>query len=222
MTFVQYAGTSTSNSVVWDTWNTTSAVTTAGSGDIWVKWCGTTSSTTSTLTIDTSIWDQWTYIDTRAAVVQPQRVHTDAELREPQAARAVEMQRIKEMQAENDRRYNEMRTRQALAEKRAEELLLSNISLVDRVMFLEKKHIIVQGRHDRYRLNRGTHGNIDVIGRDGRIKHRLCAQPNGIPTCDAVLAQKLSLEHDEASFLKIANKHAYTGDKLHAVLPALN
>ena len=60
----------------------------------------------------------------------------------------------------------------------------------------------------RYRINcENLYGNVwqyDVLGRKIR---ELCAFPGGVPLHDALLAQKMQLELDEESFLRVANVH---------------
>jgi hypothetical protein len=65
-------------------------------------------------------------------------------------------------------------------------------------------------------------GNVDVVGRDGKPTHRLCAHPNaGVPDFDTMLAQKLMLEHDDSAFFNVANKHPLLRADM-PLLPALH
>ena len=86
-----------------------------------------------------------------------------------------------EHEAESARLYEEEKIKREAAEKRGEQLLLDNLSKKERIEYLEKQHVIVHGRTNRYRIRRGRTGNVDVIGRDGRITHRLCAHPGAHP-----------------------------------------
>jgi hypothetical protein len=113
----------------------------------------------------------------------------EAELR----AKAYQEQQKKE-QAERDR-----------AKRRARRLLTSNLTKeqhesLEKFGFFE---VVVEGK--TYRIRQGTHGNVRLLGADGKESKSFCIQPNGVPDEDAMLAQKLMLETDEASFLRIAN-----------------
>jgi hypothetical protein len=202
----------TANNTIWTDWCATSS--TASTSAIWTNWVGTGGSTTTSI-MDDVIWRTW-YTCDYVEETQP-IVFKTIKQRTPSAADIVAARQAEEAA---EARYAALLKKQAAADKLAEELLLANVTLKERNEFLEKGHFIVQGRVDRYRIRRGSHGNIDVVGRDGRIKHRLCAQPNGVPIGDSMLAQKLTLEHDEEHFLSLANKHQ--AKILHEfVLPAL-
>lgn len=63
-------------------------------------------------------------------------------------------------------------------------------------------------RGERYRIRKEYAGNVDKLDKDGRVCAVYCAHPTGgVPVCDVMLAQKLMLEHDEESFLNVANRH---------------
>lgn len=97
------------------------------------------------------------------------------------------------------------------AEERARVLLVANLQLREQLRLTEEGAIMVRGSSGcRYRIRKGRTANVDVIGRDGRVTGRLCAHP-GIwtPDYDTMLAQKLSLESDDAAFLRIANRHHF-------------
>lgn len=92
------------------------------------------------------------------------------------------------------------------ANVRAEALLRRNLSAeqVDDLLSKGCFYVSVGGR--RYRIDRGTHGNIREVDAAGRSIARFCAQPSGVPVADSMLAQKLALEADEAAFLRVANR----------------
>jgi len=62
------------------------------------------------------------------------------------------------------------------------------------------------GRIFRIKMGEGKHGNIKELV-DGREVASYCVAPVGheLPEEDALLAQKLALDHDELGFLKVAN-----------------
>lgn len=91
------------------------------------------------------------------------------------------------------------------ARDRARQLL--HLALTrDQQRSLEERRFFDMNVNGRtYRIHYGTHGNVRLI--QGGVETRLyCAQPNGVPTEDAMLAQKLMLETDEPAFLRVANE----------------
>ncbi len=110
-------------------------------------------------------------------------------------------------------RTAESRQRREAATKRAHELLLEHLTPEQRDAFTRNGWFIVQGGRtgQRYRINanRGLAGNVDVVGRNDRVSHRLCAHLDSqLPMGDQLVAQKLMLEFDEDHFLRTANRHA--------------
>jgi hypothetical protein len=102
------------------------------------------------------------------------------------------------------------RTREAL--ERSRELLLANLTKVQRETFVRNNWFVVVGgktkQSYRIRTNGGAAGNIDVLN-GNKVSHRLCCHcSNDIPLHDHHLAQKLALECDEDRFLKLANRQA--------------
>jgi hypothetical protein len=101
------------------------------------------------------------------------------------------------------------------ARRRAEALLRGCLTDEQRED-LEKKDcfylrtIAKDGAERRYRIDRSTHGNVKLLDKDNRIIGAYCVQPTGVPTEDAMLAQKLWLETDEETFRKKANFTQYT------------
>jgi hypothetical protein len=88
------------------------------------------------------------------------------------------------------------------AEKRAEELL--HLCLTpQQIDDLGKKncfYVEVEGRggkKERYRIDRGSHGNVKQIDDKGSIIRQFCIQPSGVPNGDVLLTQKLWLEASE-------------------------
>jgi hypothetical protein len=207
MAAAMYASTSTNST--WATWCTiTTSSATSTTAASWDYWRDEVTTTTSTGGSDT-IWVQWTD-GTGAFVRSAPRQQTPEERAEEEARQA----RWREI-AEQERKAKEA------AEARAEKLLLENLSLKQRAEYEQHKHFVIERGDRRYRVRRGRTGNVDVIDKDGRVSHRLCAHPApSIPDPDTMLAQKLMLEHDDEAFLRVANRHeAY--DRAQ-VLPAMH
>ncbi|WP_244550853.1 hypothetical protein [Bradyrhizobium sp. Rc3b] len=91
---------------------------------------------------------------------------------------------------------------------RALRLLRSWLSPQQRVEFDTKGYFDVVGCDSgkRYRIRRGTSGNVNEIDEFGRLSTGWCFVPvGGLAQGDVMLAQKLALETDEARALSIAN-----------------
>jgi hypothetical protein len=184
---------------------------------IWTGWINDDArSTYITQTATSTVWTYWATSTTTCATVEviapggwanvrvsrpPEPALTDAERAAAQARRDAVMRREREHQAE-------LVARAEAAEKRAEQLLVENLSLKQREEYLRHKAFTVHGRIARYRIRRGRSGNVDVVNEQGILTHRLCAHPRAqVPDCDTMLAQKLMLEHDEHAFVRRANVH---------------
>lgn len=93
------------------------------------------------------------------------------------------------------------------ANTRAEKLLVEMLSPQQAEELRASGHFhvrLLNGR--RYRISRGQHGNVVEVDGAGRGLRSLCVQPVGhLPDADAMLAQKLWLETDEATLLRTAN-----------------
>jgi len=89
---------------------------------------------------------------------------------------------------------------------RARRLLMSVLSPAQRQTYEDKRYFDVQVAGKVYRIHQGTHGNVRELGPDGRERYLWCAQPDHVPTEDAMLAQMLLLKHDEAAFRRVANR----------------
>ena len=98
------------------------------------------------------------------------------------------------------------------AKRRSLTLLLKLLNQTQRQEFREFRHFhVVGGRTgNRYRIHVGSISNIDVLHRNGTVRHRLCVQPTGdVPTYDVMAAQLLYLQDPdtELRFLRKANVH---------------
>ncbi len=90
---------------------------------------------------------------------------------------------------------------------RAESLLLSALTPDQTKDFRKTSEFTVISKDGKrtYRITYGIAGNVILIEK-GKPVARYCIHPTGIPTEDVMLAQKLMLETDEESFLRIANR----------------
>lgn len=205
---------------VWDTHATitTLANNTATLNSIWTGWINDDArSTYITQTATSTVWTYWvnstTSCTTTASDYHNVRVRDPSPRRPPEPVLTEAQRRMAALnQAAATRRRAEEQAalvaRAEAAEKRAEQLLVENLSLKQREEYLRHKAFTVHGRIARYRIRRGRSGNVDVVNEQGILTHRLCAHPGAqVPDCDTMLAQKLMLEHDEHAFVRRANVH---------------
>lgn len=99
-----------------------------------------------------------------------------------------------------------------VAESRGSDLLLSLLPEDQREAYRLSGEFELIGSHGgRYRIRRGTAGNIDWLNDAGDVAGCLCAHPTmrdgWLPTADVMLAQMLALTADEAEFVRLANVH---------------
>lgn len=183
------------NDEVWNAWN--------------VQFMTTTAATTTTITLDTT-WADWNRQFAVEDQARENRIRRQiAERRQPSAE---EQERWR--QEELRRREAEARQRKEAAEAdlKAIELLKSCLSPEQKEEYEQKKcfHLIVGDK--KYRIKQGSHGNVELIDKDGRVKRTFCVQPRGVPEGDAMLAQKLLLATDEKRFYELANVTEYGPD----------
>ena len=72
--------------------------------------------------------------------------------------------------------------------------------------YKEKGYFETATNDRRYRLYRGSHGNIKEIDEKGKEIARLCVNAEGVPHSDNVLAQLLALMTDENYLRSRANR----------------
>ncbi|SRR5258706_7080346 len=93
------------------------------------------------------------------------------------------------------------------ARQRARQLLLANLTLEQTKQLETQRWFDVLGSlGTRYRIFQGQIRNVTSLNEQGNFVQTYCAQPAGVPDEDAMLAQKLVLETDEAAFLRVANR----------------
>jgi hypothetical protein len=179
---------------------------------------------TASTTVSTTFYNCWVdeMYDQRTTSISAQWFTTDCtgpitrtyEFYEPTAEQIEENRRNREfVLAETARREAELARAQRearRANRRALVLLMMLMSPEQRAEFRQHGHFHVIGAKtgQRYRIRRGTIGNVDVL--DGeRVKHRLCAHPTGVPEFDVLAAQLLHLQEaaNEEQFVRTANIH---------------
>lgn len=164
-----------------------------------------TATTASTASIT---WSAWTQADSAAAIGCANRAVTALQ------SMIVNADNIRAAQAHAQRQNAEHQRQAGLAQKRARKLLVDHLTIEQRKTYEERHYFDVGVGDKSYRIHHGTHGNVRLLTRipdsaralvDPAEVVSFCAQPDGVPTEDAMLAQKLMLETDERKFLEIAN-----------------
>jgi hypothetical protein len=191
----------------WHDWMKIETTTTCSTSYIWNTWVSTstnriwTSDTTATTVSGNTLWIWRNWVEEHAATIIARRApppETDAQRQE---------------RLEQQRFYAELRSKEqaerAEAERKAERLLVENLTLKQRLHYERHKAFIVRGHSGRlYRVRKGRSANVDVINPDGRVIDRLCFHPAmQVPDGDTMLAQKLMLELDDHGASRIANRH---------------
>jgi len=92
-----------------------------------------------------------------------------------------------------------------LIQERAEKLLLEGLDVGQRAQLDRENCFEVVGNlGHRYRIHRGRTRNVYQLDQDGTVIRALCAAPLDVPEADAMLAQKLLIEHDELAYAFVA------------------
>lgn len=218
----------TSTATIYPTATATETATT--SAQIWPLWVAT-NTTASAITV-TNVWPVWVAETTtgsawdaetddgyafrnRLVRTIPGHVGYGAEGRhlagrdlapptvEERAAMRLEAER---REATRRRLAEEERERRAEAEARAYRLLDMALSQEQRRTLATLGYFYVTGSSGRrYRIEKGSHGNVYEIGPDGAWIARLCAQPLNVPAGDSMLVQMLLLQTDEEAYRNVAN-----------------
>ena len=184
----------------WTVWNdvytTGSATTTGTSGTsiVWTNW----NSAATTLSPSTSVtWQYWNSMTTGTIAVTA--------VPQPTAEELVAQRQLAERYAEEARQRELVAT---AARVKAEALLQEHLDAEQQATLAKDGAFLVSVKSGRrYKIQRGQAGNVFELAHNGNHHvRRFCIHPSdSVPDPDAMLAQKLLLETDEAAFLRIAN-----------------
>lgn len=111
------------------------------------------------------------------------------------------------------------------ATKRAERLLRLCLS-PQQIEDLDKKNCFYVellgrgGKKERYRIDRGTSGNVKQLDESGSIIRSFCVHPQGVPEADTMLTQALFLQADEDTRAKFWETANITELKHEKMIPA--
>ena len=123
----------------------------------------------------------------------------------------LETAEAQEAQEASQRRYAEERR---VADERAEQLLLSCLTAEQRMAWRTRRcFYVILGSGRRYRFDSNTYqGNVKLVNEADEVLSSFCIHLRmGIPIYDHLLAQKLMLEADEQTFMRIANETCRLG-----------
>lgn len=195
------ASTMTHDERIWTAWNIirqrTTPSWTNSEADDW----GTSAATTACINyVNQAAWTVWNdrYDMLNEAAADVRRIKQYSRRQMTEAELLVELEREKKLRAEAEKRALEAK----LVQERAERLLLTCLSPKQREDLQSKNCFYVDvpgfdGKVERYRIDRGTHGNIKQLDAKGSIIRSFCVQPDGVPVADSMLTQKLFIEADE-------------------------
>lgn len=216
------AGSASGHILVWTNWagGTGSTVYTDSSitNTIWTQWTTTSSATTTTLhSITTNgqtyAWNEW---NRRYETIGSLQVATAEQTRSfSRPVSDAERERWRKQEAEYKRKLEEEVALRKNAEARAEEILLEHLSAEQREDLRKKSSFFLEaigndGARRKYRIDRGTHGNVKLMDDEGKkVVGSYCVQPKDVPVADAMLAQVLWLRNNEEGFKKAANFRAW-------------
>ena len=194
----------TNNVMIWHVWNAsyTSASCTLTTQTIGTNNWPFTATAGTAATIANYTWNAWNdqheqFQDLRAVTdVQTLQRYTRRQMSEAELKAALEQEKRWRQEAEARARKAEE------AKRRAEDLLRVCLSAKQREDLDNKNcfYIVVDGKNgkkERYRIDRGSHGNVKQVDDRGSIIRSFCIQPAGVPEGDVLLTQKLWLEASE-------------------------
>jgi len=102
--------------------------------------------------------------------------------------------------------WEDAKKRQAAAEDRARQLLLSCLTPEQRHTWEEEQYFDVRGPNgEHFRIEEANHSNVYLLDENGEQQARFCGLVYGVPKSDSFLAQKLTLETQPEVFLAVAN-----------------
>jgi len=193
------------NQIVWSAWNASNTSISITNYDLWRIWNQQVVFTTAATVNTINVWPAWMerqQVITSGAIghhVAPRARPTDDEVR----ARLAQEEAWRKAAQEKAEKA-------ARAQARAEQLLRSCLS-PEQIESLETRghfYVDVDGGRERYRIDRGSHGNVKQVDKNNSLIRSFCIQPEGVPVPDIMLTQKLWLEASEetrAKFWETAN-----------------
>lgn len=204
------------STATWTTWNTNYVVTnsTSTSQTVWADWNNLyeatgTATNSNVITITWQSWSEeaWTRAYARTSAQANRRHYYAAPAAETEEDRAARRARQAQREAERAAVVEAERQERAAARERGRQLLLANLSAEQRAEYETHQRFHIRtpsGR--RFCIEHGRAHNVFELDAAGRRIREFCGHVGEhVPDEDNVLAQKLLLENDEETFIRIAN-----------------
>ena len=190
--YADTSGTASDTALNWTGWVQDANAT--GSWRIWMEWA-TTTTTTVTYTGTAQIIPEREWAFYTPSVWQHATMGPESDKAYRKRLRAAARAEAK-LKAEKE-----------AAVARAEELLKENLDEVQARDYAALQAFLVRAPSgSTYRIRKGRSGNVTLLNEAGQDIESFCIHPSvEFPDQDAMLAQKLLLETDEATFRRIAN-----------------
>lgn len=180
-----------STATTWGYWvdNTTSTASSTAAWTIWTSETGTSASVQNSYSHDTATaWTVWIGSLNNETIVYDQKATEEVRKRE------------EKLRIEREKQAKER-------ERKAYLFLMLCLNNFQKQQFEKNNYFdleVVGGR--KYRINKGQCRNIQELDKDGKKIRTLCFHPkDNLHDYDAMAIQKLALEADEESALKVAN-----------------
>lgn len=188
----------------WTTGSTTTTGWYAVQDNHWRNWV--TSSTSTTLTVQTDVWEHW------------QTIRWTAPAPETDEQRQAREDRAQAAREERSRIALAAQQRMEGAQERAMELLMMVLTTEERVWHDQHDEIMVRADSGRTYVieKRGVHGNIREVDEHGCLLGRVCVAPlmyeagtmHSLPLADGWLGQYLAIKHNE-EYLRATGNWSY-------------
>lgn len=178
--------------------------------DTWPKWVVSASTTTATSSIaQMQTWIQWAnnyaiHAGGSGGNVIDQYYRERARPR-PRQMSAEELALHAQYERDTERKYQEERTARIAAEAKAEQLLQRLLTAEQRDSLEKNQHFYLHSAGKKYRIDRGRTGNVKLVDERDEVIESYCIHPSGVPDADTMAAQKLMLEADPETFVRVAN-----------------
>lgn len=187
-TYSSPIATATSSTLCWPTWQSDSS-----GGIRFITNANTSASTATSPTSSFIYWPDW-----------HENITLPAFIRERSEAEAGRLERYQ-------RETAEVAEKRRLAVNRAKQMLFAHLTTHQREMVEKNGWFVIEGGKSGklYRVKAGgIAGNIEELDKNGEhaVARYCCHLENSFPMPDHHLAQKLMLEWDEDTFLRLANK----------------
>lgn len=212
-------GTSTAATLVWNNWVGDNCGWGATGATAWIRWNDCAATSTANYTDIFRIWANQPAITTGNFRRELEWGYARAQARAPAIISEETRRRNAEERDRYRRLYQEEQQLRFAAEQKAEKLLLSILSPEQKEDLAKRQCFFLYSKGKKYRVDRGSHGNVKLLNERDQVVESYCVQPRGVPAADAMAAQKLMLETDPDLLRKLANVSAPGGTLIQRATP---